>query len=332
MVVPGLAEPEGLSDGCGIGTIGSGRVAEASLSVKNRGQAVAARQPGRLARDRRYLLCPGLLRTAAPGYCTTAQQAEAPENWFEQALAYANKKLHGAAAALAPAGTRMGQITGYTVADYLLQYASRERGTARPPASTWDALLIHVHHPADARRLAGSARNRLLYRYARPLYRYAGDVRAAGPLAVLLADRGDLEGLRARADAGDGYAAARLAVLLADRGDLDEAEQILRARADVGDRYAATQLAVLLADRGDLDEAEQILRARADVGDRYAATQLVGLLADRGDLEGLRARADGGDGDAAGRLAEVLTRQGREEEAKRLLRFGLNPDGSIACE
>ena len=49
-------------------------------------------------------LSPGLLRAAAPGYCTSAQQAEAPENWFEQALAYATEKLHGAAAALAPAG------------------------------------------------------------------------------------------------------------------------------------------------------------------------------------------------------------------------------------
>ena len=48
--------------------------------------------------------------------------------------------------------------------------------------------------------------------------------------------RGDLEGLRARADAGDRYAATQLAGLLADRGDFDEAEQILRARADAGDR------------------------------------------------------------------------------------------------
>ena len=29
------------------------------------------------------------LRAAALGYCTSAQQAEAPDNWFEQALAYA---------------------------------------------------------------------------------------------------------------------------------------------------------------------------------------------------------------------------------------------------
>jgi hypothetical protein len=44
MVVPGLAEPEGLGGGCGIDTIGSGPAAWAGLSVKNRGQAVVARQ------------------------------------------------------------------------------------------------------------------------------------------------------------------------------------------------------------------------------------------------------------------------------------------------
>jgi hypothetical protein len=46
-----------------------------------------------------------LLRAAAPGYCTSQQQATAPGNWFELALAYATTPLHGAAAALSPAGT-----------------------------------------------------------------------------------------------------------------------------------------------------------------------------------------------------------------------------------
>ena len=78
-----------------------------------------------------------MLRAAAPGYCTSQQQAEAPSNWFEQALAYATTKLRGAAAALAPAGTVMGHVAGYTVADYLLQHASQERQYARAPASTW---------------------------------------------------------------------------------------------------------------------------------------------------------------------------------------------------
>ena len=109
-----------------------------------------------------------LLRAAAPGYCTSAQQAKAPGNWFEQALAYATATLYGAAAAMTPVGTGMGQLAGYTVADYLIQHASRERRTARVPASTWDALVIHIRDPADAGRLARSARARLLYRYALP--------------------------------------------------------------------------------------------------------------------------------------------------------------------
>ena len=64
----------------------------------------------------------------------------------------------------------------------------------------------------------------------------------------LLAKHGDLDGLRARADAGDHAAARRLADLLEKRGDLDGAAQILRARvADAGDDGRARQLADLLA-------------------------------------------------------------------------------------
>jgi TIR domain len=143
-------------------------------------------------------LSAGFLLGAAPGYCTPRQQAEAPDGWFEQALAYATRKLHGAAAALAPSGTGMGQVDGYIVADYLLQQATGQRRTDRVPASTWDALLLNISDPADAARLADSARNRLLYRYAIPLYHHA-------------------------ADAGDGSAAWRLAGLLRERGDLDGA-------------------------------------------------------------------------------------------------------------
>ena len=389
------------------------------------------------------------LHVAAPGYCTSQQQAEAPGNWFEQALTYAAGKLHGAAAALAPAAVGMGQTTGYTAADYLLQHASRERRSARVPASTWDAALSHIRDPIDAVRLADSARHRLLYRYAIPLYRHAadaGDAGAAFRLARLLADcgdldgamqalrtratadkgvtlgelidlleeRGNLDGLRARADAGDGHAAARLVRMLADRGDadglrhlavaghpraaselarmlanrgdLDGAVQVLRTRANRGDTHAALRLATLLANRGDFDGALQArrilahsdnlrtsslvallptdhdagaLRARADVGDTRAASELADLLADRGDADGLRELADAGNrnasdlladlladrndadglrdlavagqGNVAWRLADLIAKQGRGEEAEQLRRFGLNPDGSIAC-
>jgi len=109
--------------------------------------------------------------------------------------------------------------------------------------------------------------------------------------------RRNLADLRARANAGDRHAAKKLAKLLSWHRDLDG----LRARADAGDRHAAGPLADLLAERGDLDEAMQILRAQADAGD--------------GDPR---------------RLAKRLTQQGRGEEAERLRRFGLSPDGSTA--
>ena len=60
------------------------------------------------------------------------------------------------------------------------------------------------------------------------------------------------------------------------------------------------------------------------------AELLARLLEERGDLDGLRAQADAGYEVAARRLARRLIRQGRSEEAERLRRFGLNPDGSIA--
>ena len=110
----------------------------------------------------RALLSVDFLRAAAPGYCTSRQLAEAPDDWFGQALAYATAKVHGAAAALSPAGSRIGQVDGYTPADYLIQHATRERRAARVPASTWDAALGHLHDPADTTRLADNALARLL--------------------------------------------------------------------------------------------------------------------------------------------------------------------------
>ena len=84
----------------------------------------------------------------------------------------------------------------------------------------------------------------------------------------------------------------------------------LRTRADAGDEHAAHVLARLLTAlfNVDLDEASQILRTRADAGNSHAARRLARLL------------------------AGLLARQGRGEEATRLRRFGLNPDGSTACK
>ena len=268
------------------------------------------------------------LRAAAPGYCTSQQQAEAPENWFEQALSYSTGKLHGAAAALSPVGSGMGQITGYIAADYLIHHVGRERRYARVPASTWDAIVsYHLRDPADTARLADSARNRLLYCYAIPLYRHAadaGDRAAAGRLAELLAERGDLDQLRAQADAGDVEAVYRLAELLERRGDLVGAEQILRAQAGAGDEWVTWRLADLLARHGDLDQ----LRARADAGDDAAAQRLAELLAEQEDLDGLHTLVKAGNKWAAGPLAELLAKR-RDLDGLRAMVEGGNRTATV---
>jgi thioredoxin-like negative regulator of GroEL len=79
-------------------------------------------------------------------------------------------------------------------------------------------------------------------------------------LARLLYERGDVEGLRARADADDPHAALTLAGLLHERGDVDRAEQLLRACIDAGYRHADEELVLLLADRGRSDDAERLRR------------------------------------------------------------------------
>jgi len=267
-----------------------------------------------------------LLRQAAEGYCTSEQQADAPNDWFERARDYATQKLHGATAPLRPAGKGMGKTAGYTAADYLLQHAISVRCTERIPAGAWNALCLHVQNVGDTVRLASSAACRLLYRYAIPLYCHAidaGDKDAAYSLADLLVRCGDVDGLRSRADAGDSPASNRLNEILAERGDLDG----LRARADAGDSRALNFLIKLMAERGDLEG----LRARADAGDSTAANRLDGLLAERGDLQGLRTRADGGDPHALHLLVNLLTGHGEPGAAIEILRqFAQAGDGYAA--
>jgi hypothetical protein len=260
-------------------------------------------------------LRPELLRAAAPGYCTSQQQANAKPNWFEEAIAYATKRLRGAAAALQPVGAGMGELVGYTVADYLLAHASAQRRYQRVPPSTWQALLAHVDDHDDLLRVGNSASRRLLDCYAEPLYRRLADSRDRRPadrLAELLVKQGREVELRARADAGDPQAAYRLAGLLAAQGRLEE----VQARADAGDEVAAWSLPVLLAAQGreEVRARVEVVQARWDAGDVRAALGLADLLAAQDRVEEVQTRADAGVSRAALGLADLLAEQGRVEE------------------
>ena len=290
-----------------------------------------------------------LLRAAAVGYCDSRAQAIAPVNWFETALAYATEPLNGAAATLEPVAAGMGEILGYTVADYLLQYAAPKRHRQPIPHHTWDALLTHTHVSADAARIGQAATNRILYCYALPLLwrsADAGDFQAAESLTELLVAQGDVEALREHADAGNFQAAIRLAGLLAERGDVDA----LRERANADKPEGAYWLARLLAKRGATDAAMALVREYADAGHAWAVHALVGLLVARDDIDALlectddpgvtfrliglliersdstaavallRKYADAGHAWAVDRLATLLVEQGEAVAAITLLR------------
>jgi DNA-binding SARP family transcriptional activator len=84
------------------------------------------------------------LRAAAPAYCDNRAQAMAPPEWFESAIDYCTHVLHGAAAALEPVASGMGQVRGYTVAEYLHQHAANERMYLRVPEAARQAALEHI--------------------------------------------------------------------------------------------------------------------------------------------------------------------------------------------
>jgi TPR repeat protein len=264
------------------------------------------------------------LYAAAPGYCTSQQQAEAPDNWFEQSLAYATGKLYGATAALSPAGAGMGQVAGYTPADYLIQHASRKRRSARVPASTWDAVLSHIRDPADAARLADSAEDRALYHYAIPLYRRAADTGSSSAmysLGFLLQEQGNAEQAeqwyRKAAEAGHFGAMSNLAVLLTERGQPDQAEHWYNMAS------AGGQITNDRPRKREPGEAEWLYREAAD-GNLSAMFGLGNLLAEQGNTEQAerwyRKAADAGAIGAMWELAELLDKGGRPDLAEQWYR------------
>ncbi|MFI7601716.1 hypothetical protein [Actinoplanes sp. NPDC049681] len=276
------------------------------------------------------------LADAAPGYLDRIERATAPGDWLERAVAYATTPLHGAASALTPvAGDAMGEVAGYLCADYLLQHGRTSRRTAMVPAACWEALVKHVGDVGDGSRLVRSARNRMLFGYAEPLYRWLvanGDMIARHDYANLLREQGRRSDLltfyREQADAGDRVFAGSLVSHLQLHGDIGE----LRARAVDGDVDAAVAVAWLLP----AEEAVRLLRPHAAAAHGEAATRLAHLL-DREDgldevIAALRPAAEAGDEGAADELVFLLEEGGRAEEALEVLRAAVAAGNKSACE
>jgi tetratricopeptide (TPR) repeat protein len=264
----------------------------------------------------------GLLQQIAAGYLTDRERATAPQNWFDAALAYATAVGKGATAPLMPRASddAVGVIRGYVAVDYLLQPARHRRGPELTPAAVWDVLASKATDPADLVRLAESARDRALYRYAEPLYRRAiaaGNTGAHRWLAGMLAaqgryDEADIEyqqaiiELQKAVAAGDHDVRRDLADLLRWQGRLDD----LRAMAIAGEEEARWRLIDLLEKQGRLDE----LRQMHANGDHLALKALVDVLVQEGRIGELAELAIAGETGARRHYAELLTEQGRLQD------------------
>ncbi|MGK5629195.1 hypothetical protein [Streptomyces sp. URMC 123] len=94
------------------------------------------------------------------------------EDWFEQALDYTARPVHGDAA-LPQQSRRTPRSRSadhfFRLADYMEQHGRRTRRAVCPPASFWEAALHHLSRPNDIDALAWAASSRWRLRYARLL-------------------------------------------------------------------------------------------------------------------------------------------------------------------
>ncbi|MCW2141573.1 Tetratricopeptide repeat-containing protein [Actinoplanes cyaneus] len=300
----------------------------------------------------RSLLSGELLKAAAPGYLTLTQRATAPADWFETAVEYATRLLHGAARALVPVGSVMSRIDGYEVADFLVQTGARSRRMHMPPIEAWAAYAA-ADMSADERTEVGKqAHRRMLLPEAETLFRGAmaqGSEYASLMLAQLLHQQGriaDLErlpadpgiagdfvtraiaSLRGEPDPTIGSPSWRLAQS-ASEGD-EGSEVLLRHNAKQGDPEAALDLGLLLQHRGRHEEAQKFLRRALAAGSPAALAFLIRGLLHLGRTaeaeEQLRKHLTDLPSEARPMLANLLEQQNRHEEAEQWLRAAVDAE------
>ncbi|MFF0451550.1 hypothetical protein ACFYT4_35230 [Streptomyces sp. NPDC004609] len=247
---------------------------------------------------------PAFLRTAAPGYLTSAQWARADDGWWERAIGYATQPVDstvgtdstaGTTSALSPcAGDEPDSVVGYAVADYLLRFGQSQRLFEAVPERTWRTFLTTTDDPHVLVRIGWSAQWRLLYELAEEFYL------AAGPEGVLPQAR-----------------------LLMTRGRAAEAWRLVTARAERG-HDEAVRLLVNWARRipdGDQRMAQLARYAPAhDEAARALARELAAAGRHDDAVEQWTGLAGKGDGKSATRAAELLARDGRDADAIALLR------------
>ncbi|MFF8323009.1 hypothetical protein ACF06V_38440 [Streptomyces bobili] len=243
----------------------------------------------------------GFLEQAAAGYLTDEQFHALDDDWFEQALSYTARPVHGGTAPLRRIRSRPGQPSpangpAYRLADYLEQYGHQVRQDICPPESFWEAAVAYIddHHSIQA--LERSARTRWRLRHAR-LLRIAADQR--DPDRQLLANQAALRaaGQAQQAEALDAEAAAR--------GHSPSLRRLCLGHEQAGRTAEAEKLA-LEAAHDNPHLITDLVKTRAESGRFQDAERLALKAVKHGAPGGLPA------------LASSLSRVGQHQDAERL--------------
>ncbi|MFE1443238.1 hypothetical protein [Streptomyces sp. NPDC058739] len=273
----------------------------------------------------------GLLETAAPAYLTEDEFYALNDDWFEQALAYTARPVHGGTAALRRVRARPGRpaLAGspvYRLAEYLEQHAANDDRHEREPPELWDALATRIEDPKALLRIAKVAHDLGLRKCAALMLRRAAESRDIEALnefcsALTTAERYNLAEPYLLQAADMGSESAWWA--LAHRGDTQQRAMWCRRLAETADRQRMTDLAPLLHTSGLVEATVDWLTPGAERGETAALGALAYLLvsANRAhDAVQLLSPHAENDPDIAQQLAYALEEAGEDDEATRLWR------------
>ncbi|MFZ4269022.1 hypothetical protein [Streptomyces arboris] len=324
-----------------------------ALLDRHRHASAGARAVLDAAMDARRLGCgPDLpatfLEEAAIGYLSPSVFQSLDDSWFESALVYTERPVHGNAALM--------QCTRRTadshrsdrrlrLADYMEQHGRRTRSLLCPPSSFWDAALQHLSRRADVSALASASSARWRLRYASLLEERARqlpwaepnigpDLQVRGPdwldqdanwpaehltcraltdLAFTAAAALDFEEAAAlalqAAECCQPDALAEIALQHEEAGLTIEASDLAHRAAANGAPACLSHLAMVREDKALFDQAEHYAREAAE----YGLTETLADLAVRREAAGNRESAEV--------LWEDAARYGHPEALANIARF-----------
>lgn len=288
------------------------------------------------------------LEEAAVGYLSPSVFQSLEEDWFEHALDYTARPVHGNAALLQQTRHRPGnRPVGhcFRLADYLEQHGRRTRRAVCPPASFWEAALQHLSRPNDMDALAWAASSRWRLRYARLLAERARQLpqpepvvgpatdfpdhewrdmdavrpanhltcRALADLAHIAVDEGDYEQAAAlamqAAECCQPDGLAEIALRHEEAGLTVEASDLAHHAAEMGAPSCLSHLAMMREKAALFDQAEHYARAAAE----YGLTETLADLAVHREAAGYR--------DHAQDLWEAAAVYGHHEALASIARF-----------